>query len=379
MRAVQAARERGLFSEAALHREAARKLLEETPASATVFPEWVRSLASLYSDAGRTAEARAVVLGALQRQPDRRELLPDAAAAWEEDGHSLRAAACWAQWERVGKAPNRPLLAVVMQPRAATVVSFDKLLHEAGEAAAAGRSGEAFALGLQVLSDASKAPLDDSVFSGIPLLASRLTADQADRLWAALFGVAQDRVADTLLPMLRVTREYVRYLSGFPERASAVRDALARYRELITSAHGGGSAELAGLLRLTMEFEVDQGASDRAAAAADELLSVEESLNGPDSAANVSTLQTVAGFYEIRGDGPRARSLHLRAIRIADQAYSPGDYRRAAVRMQAAFALGRLGEDTQAESLAKEAVALYPAFADELEEVRDLGFLPSVQ
>jgi len=373
MRAVQAAREQGLFSEAARHREMARRLLEESPADHTLFPDWVRSLTSLYAEAGRTEEARAVVLGALRRQPGRRELLLAAADAWEEDGLSLRAAAFRSQIEAEAGAPKLAGSARQADRAAMTSGPLDRLFHRAGEAVAAGRAEDAFGIGAQLLADAGGAPLDESIFSRIPLLASRLAPRQADRLWVWLFAVAQDRSGDTLVPLLRVSREYVRYLSGFPERAPAVRDALSRYRELVLRAHGPASAELASVLRLTMEFELDQGETDRAAAAAAELLSIEESLNGPESASNVGALQAIAGFYEIRGDGPRARALHLRAIHITDQTYARGDYRRAAVRMQAAFALGHLGEAEEAESLAKEAVALYPAFADELEQVLELA------
>src|SRR5262249_4079443 len=62
MEAVWSARQEGRFTDAAQHRENARRLLEQMPGDAPEFPAWVKAVADLYSSAGRTADARAVVL-----------------------------------------------------------------------------------------------------------------------------------------------------------------------------------------------------------------------------------------------------------------------------------------------------------------------------
>src|SRR5260370_1753705 len=75
VQAVQDGRSRGNFVEAAAGREAARKLLEQVPASADRYFEWVGSVAALYSSAGRMVEAEAMVSRAFDIDSRQRELM----------------------------------------------------------------------------------------------------------------------------------------------------------------------------------------------------------------------------------------------------------------------------------------------------------------
>src|SRR5438067_1098030 len=61
------ARSDGRFAEAAAAREKARILLQSTPLDAPQFQGWLQSIAQLYENAGRTAQARALTEEALSR------------------------------------------------------------------------------------------------------------------------------------------------------------------------------------------------------------------------------------------------------------------------------------------------------------------------
>ncbi|HXA52938.1 MAG TPA: hypothetical protein VNV86_21625 [Candidatus Acidoferrum sp.] len=392
VQAVHDARSRGQFAEAAKRREAARKLLEQMPAAADSYVDWVGSVAALYLSAGRTAEARAVISRAFDLEPRHHKFTAvkevSALAALTEfnvleaipDGQDLRRrnlllkAASWGDATAVDKLMEQFESSVpeavppTPDPAAATI-------RDAREALKAGRTEDAFVLALRSLDEGD--PAKEAVFSEIPVLASTLALKQArgmaDQLWERLFAMAEARSVDTLLPILHVTREHARFLAEWPDRIPSARAAIARYRDLLITAHGPGSAELATVLRMTIEFEQDHDAPKAAAAAAEELLVLAAAINGPDGVGNLTSIQTAAGLYEMQGNAPRVRALHQRAIAIADAGYSPYDYRPAGVRIQAAFAMAHLGDFADAERLAREAVALDPEFADDLEQVLEVG------
>lgn len=364
--AVQAAhdaRNRGDFAAAAARREAARRLLEQMPASDDSYREWVGSVASLYVSAGRTAEARAVILRAFNLNPRHRELLSAAASSWKDATavENLAAMVGITDWQVEEAGPE------ASDPAAAT-------MREARETLRAGRTEDAFALALRALDEGD--PAKRAVLSEMPVFASTLALKQArgmaDQLWERLLAMAEARSIDTLLPLLHVTREHARFLAEWPDRIPSARAAIARYRDLLITAHGPASGELSTVLRMTIEFEQDHGAPQVAAAAAEELLALAAAIHGPDGTGNLTYIQTAAGLYEMQGNAPRVRALYHRAIYIADAGCVPDDYRPAGVRMQAAFALGHLGAFEEAEQLARDAVALDPDFADDLDQVLEL-------
>jgi hypothetical protein len=247
-------------------------------------------------------------------------------------------------------------------------------MRDAREVLRAGHTDDAFVLALRALNEG--APAKETVFSEMPMLASTFALKQArgmaDQLWERLFAMAEARAVDTLLPLLHVTREHARFLAEWPDRAPSARAAIARYRDLLITAHDPDSGELATVLRMTIEFEQDHGAPQVAAAAAEELLALAAAIHGPDGTGNLTSIQTAAGLYEMQGNAPRVRALYHRAIFIADAGCAPDDYRPAGVRMQAAFALAHLEYFDEAEQLARDAVALDPDFADDLEQVLEL-------
>jgi tetratricopeptide (TPR) repeat protein len=390
VRAVREARNRGHFAEAAAAREAARKLLEQMPATADNYGRWVGSVAALYSSAGRTAEARAVVSRAFDLDPRDRELLLFAGSG------DFPAVSLMAQLG-LSHSPARKAVLQGPDPRKRELLSAaasswenatafvleevpqgldpaEATIRKAREALKAGRTDDAFVLALRALDEA--APANETLFSEMPVFASMLALKQArgmaDQLWERLFAMAEARAVDTLLPLLHVTREHARFLAEWPDRAPSARAAIVRYRDLLITAHGPGNGELATVLRMTIEFEQDHGAPQAAAAAAEELLALSAAIHGPDGTGNLTAIQTIAGLYEMQGNLPRVRALYQRAIGIADAGCAPDDFRRPGVRMQAAFALGHLGLFSEAEWLAREAVDLDPDFEDDLEQVLEL-------
>jgi tetratricopeptide (TPR) repeat protein len=244
-------------------------------------------------------------------------------------------------------------------------------LQSAREALQAGRTEDAFVLALRALDEV--APTNEAIFSEMPVFASMLALKhargKADQLWDRLFVIAEARSVDTLLPLLHVTREHARFLAEWPDRTPSARAAIAQYRDLLTTAHGPDSQELATVLRMTIEFEQDHDRPQAAAAAAEELLALASSINGQDGIGNLTAIQTAAGLYEMQGNAPRVRKLYERAIAIADTARN---HSRAGIRIQAAYALAHQGDFDGAERLAREAVALDPEYADDLEQVLEL-------
>lgn len=385
--AVRSARQAGRFAEASAHREGARDLLERLPADASPFPGWVRSVADLYSAAGRTLEARAIVMRAVERtaageaaRANHDELLFEASERWEADRNLIQAVACLEQaspaterdlrladlYKQMGRhdaydgvvarlralpgdeqvagffekhgmldeaaAIYRDMAAQSADPESAAeayrmlerverrrgrdneAAGANRWASEAGaggdapvfgggladvsfaisnaagkqtraEAAVReGRFDDGFVYGLEALGEAERAPVDESVLAGIPVLASMLAARQArgmaDQLWERLFAVVEGWQVDTLIPLLRVAREHARFLMQGCDRIPAARDALARYRDLLAAANGSGSGEVAKALRMMVELEQGCGTPDRARWASQELTRLEEALAG---------------------------------------------------------------------------------------------------
>lgn len=96
--AIQAywpARNSGQFTEAAAHREEARRLLESVPATEPRLMMWVRNVTQLYDGSGMTARARSILESTLARAGDssrlRGELLNSLGDSWEQDRNLLKA------------------------------------------------------------------------------------------------------------------------------------------------------------------------------------------------------------------------------------------------------------------------------------------------
>src|SRR5258708_5428842 len=95
IQAYQTAHSEGRFPEAAAKRDEALLLLNATPPDVPQFAMWVRSVAQLYGNAGRTEQARSAISTNLARlspsSPFRAELLSVMAASWQGDRNLLEA------------------------------------------------------------------------------------------------------------------------------------------------------------------------------------------------------------------------------------------------------------------------------------------------
>ena len=107
---------------------------------------------------------------------------------------------------------------------------------------------------------------------------------------------------------------------------------------------------------------------------------MQESLSGNTSDPYLGDLQNAARVYEAAGESIRALALFRRAVTLADLLDTPNSgWRRSQTRMEAAFALARLGQFDEAETLGEEAVALArpphtprPPLAQQLEQIRQM-------
>src|SRR5215472_3555236 len=85
---------KGRADEAAARRADARDLLKRASPDAPQLETWAGQVSSLYSQAGRVAEARAVLEDAVAQAGNRRnvaDLLNNLSSCWEQDGNLPRA------------------------------------------------------------------------------------------------------------------------------------------------------------------------------------------------------------------------------------------------------------------------------------------------
>lgn len=94
LQAIYKARDEGRFSDAAALRDEAQRMLASLPPDAPQFGGWVQSVAQLYQSSGRTAQARAVLLNALDRAGVQVQigLLTQISDSWRQDRSLLKAA-----------------------------------------------------------------------------------------------------------------------------------------------------------------------------------------------------------------------------------------------------------------------------------------------
>jgi len=135
---------------------------------------------------------------------------------------------------------------------------------------------------------------------------------------------------------------------------------------------------------LNIDFERTHGSQARALSAAQDLLSLEESLSANTSEPYLRAAETLAELYESAGDPERALPLRRQTVSIADLVFRANDARRGFIRVQVALALARQRQFDEAERLANEAVAIGQTmrppqpnlFAPQLEQVRRMKAAP---
>ena len=275
-----------------------------------------------------------------------------------------------------------------VQPTPAGQVFIGKDLQKAQSAANGGNLDEAFGLALQAMDAAGHAVDRDQVAWQVSSIAGTLVnkkaPDKAEQLYQRLFGLAESWSADTLQPLLNVLQNYPWFLMQQQDRWAEVPGAIERYRNALTTARGAGTGWLEEVLRLNIDFERTHGSQARALSAAQDLLSLEESLSGNTSEPYLRAAETLAELYESAGDPERALPLRRQTVSIADLVFRANDARRGFIRVQVALALARQRQFDEAEHLANEAVAIGQTmrppqpnlFAPQLEQVRRMKAAP---
>ena len=155
-------------------------------------------------------------------------------------------------------------------------------------------------------------------------LASRKAMAKAEQLYQNLFATVESWSADSMQPMLTVAQNYVHFLTQH-DRGGEVPAAVERYQKLLVAAHGPSSGHLAEPLHMTIEFERYHGSPKRGLLAAQDLLTLQESLSGSTSEPYLHTLQEVAQLYEATEDSPTSILMQRQAIGIADLVYRSND------------------------------------------------------
>lgn len=306
-------------------------------------------------------------------------LLYARAAAARASGDSDRAA----EYERVARDKQQAMTAMPQEQ-----FSVQPLLQKANTAAWAGNPEEAFGLALQAIEAAPHAADREQIAWQVPGIASGLSnkkaPDKAEQLYQNLFGIVQSWSAENQQPLLNVAQSYARFLMGQKERQADVSEAIERYRKMLMSARGAGTGHLQDPLQMTIEFDRVHGSEKRALLAAQDLLALEESLNGGTSEPYLQAVETLAGLYEAGGDSERSLRLFRRAVAIGDLVYSANDARRGNTRTRLAFALARQRQFDDAERMAREAVAIgqqmrpsqAEQFTRQLEQIRKMMAAP---
>lgn len=259
---------------------------------------------------------------------------------------------------------------------------FDQL-QRAQQAADTDDTEAAFSQAMQAIGLASNINGREQIAWQLPNIAERLASKKAmakaEQLYQNLFATVESWSADSVQPMLTVAQNYVHFLTQH-DRGGEVAAAVERYQKLLAAAHGPSSGHLTEPLQMTIQFERYHGSPKRALLAAQDLLTLQESLSGSTSEPYLHNLQQVAELYEANEDSARSILMRRQAIGIADLVYRSNDTQRAYPRMSLAMHLAQHKEFDEAERLAEEAVAIgesaHPPqgndFAQQLQQIRSM-------
>jgi tetratricopeptide (TPR) repeat protein len=249
------------------------------------------------------------------------------------------------------KAPRDPAQRTVMPD-----------LESAQSAANSGRVDDAVRLALDAIDRSSGAVDRDQIVYLAPSVAMTLdprkAGGPAQQIYDRLFRVVESWAVYEQQTLLTVTAQYARWLVSRPERWRDVPDALERYRNLETAAHGADSGSQTAVLRLAIDFERMRNGPVAEVRAAQDLVKFEGTLTGDTSEGYVSALATLAQAQERSGATDAALATYRRRIAIADAAFLPKNQQRGRTRVEAARAVARLGQFDEAERLIDEAVAI---------------------
>jgi tetratricopeptide (TPR) repeat protein len=189
-------------------------------------------------------------------------------------------------------------------------------------------------------------------------LAQHNSAIAAQQVFDQLFSVLEVWAPDDPQPLLRAAEECLRFLISDENRRSEAPVVLDRLRYLQADAHGAGTQHVRQLLEFQLQLESARRAPAAELRIAQDLVEMEESLSGPTSVRYLEALHVLAVRRDANGDTDGALALHLRRIRIADEAFSNREVMPANVRIDAAHFLAHYRKHDEADRLADEALAL---------------------
>ncbi len=233
-------------------------------------------------------------------------------------------------------------------------------LQKAQTAATTGNTAEAVALLTEAITQSASARDRDSLGHMGPTVANAIAikaAVQADELFRNIADVTQSWSADTMSPWLAALESYPRFLIA-QQRAGEVPLAIARYQAALKTAHGPDTGWLEEPLRLTIDMERGRNSPQAAIPAAQNLLALEETLDGPVSESGYRATETLADLYRSTNDNARALPLYQQTIAIADSLFPADDRRRIQPRMNAAMVLIAERRLDEAEQMVLEGMAL---------------------
>ncbi len=343
------------------------------------YPQVLNNYANYLENTDRGAKAESLLSDYLASHPalepwQESNLLSSLAVAARAAGDSDRAA----EYERAAADKQQAARGTPDEQS-----SLLPLLQKANAAASGGNPEEAFSLTLEALAAAPQASDREQIAWQVPGIAGILAAKspaKADQLYQHLFGIVRSWSSDSLQPLLNVAQNYPRFLMGQKDRLTEVPEAIEAYRKALMNARGEGTGHLWEPLQMTIDYERFHGSAKRAMLAAQDLLALEESLNGSTSEGYLDALETQAGLYEAGNENERAVRLHRQTVAIGDLVYSANDARRGSTRTRLAFGLAREQQFDEAERLAREAVAIgqqmHPSqaaqFTPQLETIRKM-------
>ena len=306
----------------------------------------------------RTAQAETFLSDYLTGHPGLNEgeqglVLMSLAVAARTTGDSKRAEEYQRESDQK-RAPKEP------QP---DVVLISPVLQKAQSEANAGNTAEAIALVGQAIAQSRNAQDRDNLAqmgSSVANIIGNKAAQQADELYRNVIQAAQSWSGETMGPWLTALEGYPRFLMS-QQRGGEAPPAVERYRSALKTARGADTGWMEEPLRQTIDIERARNSLPAAILAAQNLLSLEETLDGPASEPLYRAAETLAELYRASGDPARAVPLYQQTIAIADAVFRTNDPRRGQSRTSAAALLIAERRPDEAEPLVLEAIQLRQA------------------
>ena len=233
-------------------------------------------------------------------------------------------------------------------------------LQHAQQLAYAGKVEEAFELTTQALDSSPGAVDRESALGMASSVAGTLAAKapaKADEIFLRALGLAENFSPATLRPLEGVLGIYAGSLAS-QQRWSEYDQALERYKATLSASQGDGTGWLEEVLHRRTETIYRPERLRDALTASQELVKLEESLDGATSEPYLRAIETLAHTMEANGDWPGALPLHSKMVAISDLVCGPNDWSRATTRIQAAMAFAHERQLDRAEELAREAVVI---------------------